>query len=292
MDDLFDAIIFDKDSVPGKQARSKLRIQQPLHQKLPDRIDAFFTRDIALARPWDNRQVAQGGFLVARPSMEAFQSYLDVIKEANFSARCDDQGGWGRLGYGCKMGSMHYQGVVAYFYDHIDPGKGHGVELDVCAWNQVAHSVIYQGKIEEWHGTCRQSPIYGGNVSFNRPEFGACHDCRILPIEETMTVHYTACSKPWQCRYNEQDPVAAVTATTNATTCGLLVKEFYRVRKDLEQQLESIVGSSVTTKTYQGDKAFHPEYFLGYCGKQNGKVAYAGMNGFHVDFEMKQLYGF
>ena len=292
MDDLFDAIIFDKDSEKGKQARSRLRIQQPLHQKLPDRIDAFFTRDIALARPWDNRQVAQGGFLVARPSMEVFQSYVDVIQEANYSARCDTTGGWGRLGYGCKQGSMHYQGVVAYFYDHIYPGKGHGVELDVCVWNQVAHSVIYEGNNEEWRGTCRQSPIYGGNISFNRPEHGACHDCRVLPLEETMTVHYTACSKPWQCKYTEQDAATYITAVTNATTCGLLVREFYRIRKDLEQLLENSSGISVTTKTYTGGRAYHPEIFLGYCGLGNGRTVYAGMDVFPEDFEMKHVYGF
>lgn len=174
MDDLFDAIIFDKDSVEGQLARSRLKIQQPLYQKLPDRIDAFFTRDIALAKPWELRQVVQGGFLVARPSMEAFQSYVNVVMEANYSGRCDSHGGWGEMGYGCKQGAMHYQGVVAYFYDQIYPGKGHGVELDVCAWNQVAHSVIYYGKKAEWNGTCGQSPIYGGDVSMNRPEHGGC----------------------------------------------------------------------------------------------------------------------
>jgi hypothetical protein len=112
MDDLFDAMLFAKNSPQGKLARSRLRIQQPLYQKLPDRIDAFFSRDIALARPWDNRQVAQGGFLVARPSQDTFNSYLHVIQEANYSGRCDDSGGWGGLGYGCKQGAMHYQGTT------------------------------------------------------------------------------------------------------------------------------------------------------------------------------------
>jgi len=174
MDDLFDAMLFDKDSPEGMRARSRLKIQQPLYQKLPDRIDAFFTRDIALATPWDIRQVAQGGFLVARPDMEIFQRYIDVVTEANYSARCDESGGWGRMGYGCKQGSMHFQGVVAYFYDQIAPGKGHAVELDVCAWNQIGHAVIYRGKKQEWNGTCRQYPIYGGNMSMNRPEYGGC----------------------------------------------------------------------------------------------------------------------
>jgi hypothetical protein len=121
-------MLYDKDSVKGKKAQSRLQIQQPKFQKLPDRIDAFFTRDIALAHPSNTRQVAQGGFLVVRPSLEAFQSYVDVVMEANYSQRCDNKGGWGGLGYRCKQGSMHFQGVVAYFYDHIHQGKGHGVD--------------------------------------------------------------------------------------------------------------------------------------------------------------------
>lgn len=180
-------------------------------------------------------------------------------------------------------------GVVAYFYDHIHPGKGHGVELDVCVWNQVAHSVIYNGKKEEWKGVCNQSPIYGGNISMNRPEFGACHDCRVMPVEETMTVHFTACSKPWQCRYQEQDPVTEASAVTNSTTCGLLVREFYKYRKDFEQQLLPVIGGPVTSQMYKGKKAFHPEIFLGYCGSMG---EYAGMDKLPDDFDMQNLYGF
>jgi hypothetical protein len=293
MDDLFDAMLFEKDSPEGMRARSRLKIQQPLYQKLPDRIDAFFTRDIALARPWDNRQVAQGGFLVARPDMEAFQRYIDVVTEANYSARCDESGGWGRMGYGCKQGSMHFQGVVAYFYDQIAPGKGHAVELDGCAWNQVAHSVIYHGKRQEWNGTCQQWPIYGGNISMNRPEYGACHDCRIWPVEETYTAHFTACSKPWQCRYTEQDTSAAITAVTNATTCGNLIREFYRIRMDLEHQLGEALGQQVSARVLDAKQAFHPELFMGYCKSTDGSDAkYIGMDNLPDDIEMKVLYGF
>ena len=106
-----------------------------------------------------------------------------MIKEAHFSTRCDNEDERGRLGYGCKQGSMHLQGVVTYFYNHVYPGKGHGVELDVYVWNQVGHRDIYQGNKTEWNGMCQQSPIFGGNVSFNRLEFGVCHDCRIFPLE-------------------------------------------------------------------------------------------------------------
>lgn len=186
---------------------------------------------------------------------------------------------------------MHFQGVVAYFYDQIDPGRGHGVELDVCKWNQIGHAVIYQGKRKEWLGSCRQSPIYGGNMTTNRPEFGACHDCRIFPIEETMTAHFTACSKPWQCRHEEHKPEEYITATTNSTTCGLLHREFFRIRQALETNLIQLLGSSMASKRYQGTAAFRPEFFLGYCGGTRGGT-YAGMPEFPDHFEMSRLYGF
>lgn len=93
---------------------------------------------------------------------------------------------------------MAYQGVVAYFYDHIYPGRA--VELDYCRWNQVVADVIYRGpERKEYIGQCRKYPAYGVNFVDNTPAQGQCEDCRILPVHETMTVHYTACKKPWEC---------------------------------------------------------------------------------------------
>jgi hypothetical protein len=114
----------------------------------------------------------------------------------------------------------------------------------------------------------------------------------VLPIEETMTAHFTACSKPWQCRYKEQDHATAASAVTNATTCGLLVREFYQYRIDLEQRLRPIIGGPVTSHIYEGDSAFHPEIFFGYCGGNRDEVNYVGIDSLPVDFEMKRLYGF
>jgi len=93
---------------------------------------------------------------------------------------------------------MAYQGVLAYFYDQIYPGFA--VELDVCRWNQVVADVIYRGPEEPGMvGQCRQYPV-DGNFESNTPENGKCHDCRVLPVSETKTVHFTACKKPWECR--------------------------------------------------------------------------------------------
>jgi len=93
---------------------------------------------------------------------------------------------------------MAYQGILAYFYDVIHPNSS--VELDVCRWNQVVADVIWRGPVkEEYMGECRDYPAPGLSHKDNTPQNSQCHDCRILPVEETMTVHYTACKKPWEC---------------------------------------------------------------------------------------------
>lgn len=96
MDDIFDAMLYDESSTIGKEARSLLKIQQPLHQRVPKQIDGYFTRDIALAVPWRTKQVSQGGFTIVRPNRTVFEHYLQVVHAANYSARCDNRGGWGK----------------------------------------------------------------------------------------------------------------------------------------------------------------------------------------------------
>jgi hypothetical protein len=105
MDDLFDAIIYDKDHPRGKNARERLQIQRPLTQKLPDRIDAFITRDVTSAKPWEKVQGVQGGFLVIRPSLEHFHMYREFIMEANYSKGRGPTSGWGGMGGGFQGGS-------------------------------------------------------------------------------------------------------------------------------------------------------------------------------------------
>jgi hypothetical protein len=96
-----------------------------------------------------------------------------------------------------SKGAMAYQGVLAYFYDQIYPG--HSVELNVCRWNQVVADVLWRGPNEmQYEGQCRDHPA-DGDYQANTPANGKCEDCRVVPVEETMTVHYTACKKPWDC---------------------------------------------------------------------------------------------
>lgn len=192
LDDLFDAMLFPATSTKGRESRKRLAIQKPYYQKLPKRIDAFFTRDITSARPWEKVTAVQGGFLVARPSLENFRIYQQFILQANYTPGRGPGSGWGGLGYGGFQGAMAYQGVLAYFYDVVYPG--HSVELDVCRWNQVVADVIWRGR-DQFFGQCRDHSEPGVSSAENTPENARCHDCRILPVDETMTAHYTACKK-------------------------------------------------------------------------------------------------
>ena len=119
------------------------------------------------------------------------------------------------------------------------------------------------------------------------------HDCRVFPVEETYSVHYTACSKPWQCRYKEENSSTAMTASTNSTTCGLLMREFYRYRLDLEERLQSVIDAypikNSRSKSNSTGSTFYPEIFLGYCARMG---FYRAMADLPNDFEMKTIYGF
>ena len=73
----------------------------------------------------------------------------------------------------------------------------------------------------------------------------------------------------------------------------MLIREFYDVRRDLELQLEQKTGLVATSSRFTGNRAFHPEIFLDYCGySRKGDIQYAGMTGLPETFDMKDLYGF
>jgi hypothetical protein len=292
LDDLFDAIIYDKDSVEGREARLKLNVQNPASTVLPDRIDAFFTRDVTSSQPWERVQAVQGGFVVARPNMKTFTAYQDFIMEANYTPGRGSTSGWGGLGYGGFQGAMAYQGVLAYYYDIINPG--HSVELDVCRWNQVVADVIWRGPNQMEHaGECRQFPVKDGDFANNRPENGKCEDCRVLPVEETHTVHYTACNKPWDCTVpypripnaKNKKQTYRLQEKTNVTTCGLLHRKYFDFRKDIEDRIAKVTGRPPS----QRDGTYFPEMFLGYCKRS---THYLSMDNLPADFDMKQVYGF
>ena len=185
---------------------------------------------------------------------------------------------------------MAYQGVLAYFYDQVHPG--HSVELDVCRWNQVVADVIWRGPDHMEHaGQCRDHPL-DGIYEANTPENGKCQDCRVIPIDEAKTVHYTACKKPWQCSLphpripggKRKAHAYRLRELTNVTTCGLLFAKYFEIRQDIEQQI--VQQGGFAAKERKG--SFHPEHFLGYCRREGG---YDSME-IDEQFDMKMVYGF
>jgi len=109
LDDLWDAMLYDKNSAMGRAARQRLQLQNPTTTTtLPDRIDAFFTRDVTSARPWETVRAVQGGFVVARPSVEHFDAYRQFILQANYTPGRGPNSGWGGMGYGGFQGKFSY----------------------------------------------------------------------------------------------------------------------------------------------------------------------------------------
>jgi hypothetical protein len=95
MDDLFDALLHPPGSPVGSAARSRLMIQRPAFQRMPKVIDAFFTRDVTSAAPWEPIQPVQGGFLVTRPSLEHLETFKELIRSGNFTRGRGPGSGWG-----------------------------------------------------------------------------------------------------------------------------------------------------------------------------------------------------
>lgn len=294
LDALYDAMLFPKDSPRGKKARQELQVQHP-NIPLPSVIDAFFTRDITSAQPWEVHQGVQGGFLVARSNLQDFDLYLKFIKEANFSgSRRGEGSGWGGLGYGGWQGAMAYQGVVAYFYDQYKPNTA--VELNACRWNQVVADVIWRGPTRmDLNGTCREYPktIPQQPVSLKLlQENTDCEDCRITPVDLVKTVHYTACKKPWECvvpyprQAKDSRQQYRLNHLTNVTTCGLLFRKWFAAR----QQVEKLLLTKVPSNQYQPptrNGKYHPEWFMGYC---QGPGQYIAMPPPPTGFDVNQMY--
>jgi len=290
LDELYDAMIYDKDSAEGKAARSRIKLPSHL-DTLPATIDAFYTKDVTSSQPWEIRQGVQGGFLMARPSQRVFDMYTEFITEGNYVKGRGNDKGWAGLGFGGFQGAMAYQGAVAYFYDILYPGRG--VAVNPCVYNQVVADVIWRGPDRmEFENQCRQYPREGYVFANNTIEHGGCQDCRIFPVEQTKTVHYTACKKPWECLSPEprvprdKRQVYRLSHLTNKTTCHAIFAKWFELRQDFEIQLAKASKGKIQPPAHDG--SYIPEAFLGYC---QGRGQYIPMLPPTAEFEIKELYG-
>ena len=294
MDDLFDAMLYPATHPRGKAAREKVERQHP-EDEWPETLNAFFTRDITSAKPWEKITAVQGGFLVARPDKDVFDNYIEFIKKGNYVKGRGDGSGWGGLGYGGFQGAMAYQGAVAYFYDQLAPNTS--VELNICRWNQVAADVIWRGpeRMTEHNMQCRQYPRK--KLPSGEPDYESnkdCEDCRLTPVEAVKTVHYTACKKPWECKVphprvpRDKRHIYRLHNLVSVDNCSKLLKEWFKLRQEFEEALETASDGQIKPSERIG--AYYKENFLGYCKGENGGN-YIPMVPPTEDFDIKKIYG-
>jgi hypothetical protein len=110
MDDLFDALRYDKNSPQGMAARERIHLERP-HEGFPDTIDAFLTKDWPQVAPGKWPAGYQAGFLVARRDPVVLEEMLEVIREGNFTSGWGYGTGWGLGGYSGWVGAMAMQGT-------------------------------------------------------------------------------------------------------------------------------------------------------------------------------------
>jgi hypothetical protein len=102
MDDLYDAMLYDKDTPEGQAARGRIPKERP-DDPIPDKIDAFITRDYPQVIP-GRIPGYQAGFLVARRDPTVVKEVLDVVREGNYKEGYGQDNGWGAKGYGGYVG--------------------------------------------------------------------------------------------------------------------------------------------------------------------------------------------
>ena len=280
LDDLFDAMLFPADSSERRSAISRLDLEWPDYDKIPDKIDAFFTKDYTSSWPWKIEAPVQAGFLVLRPSIDAFEEYKKIILVGNYTLGNNNTSGWEGMGYGGWIGGKAMQGILPYFYDYRH--KGTAVELNCCRHNQVAAKVKWDKrtrKRESYFGKCNRYPRKG-----TEPDT-TCEDCRNTPISRVHSVHYTACRKPWTCAVPEtgkesrhQKRKRFNPEVLNITVCFELQKKWFGIRRDLEDRIirtfeSSYVENAQALKhTIVSTRAgkLNQDKYLGYC-EEEGK---------------------
>jgi hypothetical protein len=140
MDDLFDAMLYRKDSDIGRKARARISMEFSA-TPWPDQVDTFMTRDWPQVMP-GRKPGYQAGFLVTKPNATVFDLMINVIREGNYVEGYSRENGWGGLGYGAFVGAMAMQGLLAYVYDALLPTSW--VELNQCRHNHMGMDVLYR----------------------------------------------------------------------------------------------------------------------------------------------------
>jgi len=128
--------------------------------------------------------------------------------------------GWGDSGVGYFWGGVTFQGLIPYYYDALHPGQS--VELSRCVYNNMNDNPITE--VEVHSGGKSKEKV---KMCTTGQPVGECEDCRIRPLEDIVSAHYTgSCMKPWTCRRNN---------LPSDESCYKLAREWFSVRSELEQ---------------------------------------------------------
>lgn len=141
MDDLFDAMLYSRDSEIGKRARDRIPTEFLKTMHWPERIDAFMTRDWPQVIP-GRKSGFQAGFLVIQPNRDVFDILVDVLRKGDYVDGYSRENGWGGLGYGGFVGAKAMQGLLAYVYDVLLNDTW--VELNQCRFNHFGMDVRFR----------------------------------------------------------------------------------------------------------------------------------------------------
>ena len=147
--------------------------------------------------------------------------------------------GWGGK-YGWAFGGAQIQGICAYYYGMVHPERG--VELDRCKVNSMVDNPRFEGS-----GRCRDGRE-------------TCDDCRATPLEDVLSVHFTLCGKPWECRTDWD--------AESRDLCSRLHGEWFRIRRSFEESRTDVDEDQRLLPDLGG--AFRPETYFGYCTGPGG----------------------
>jgi len=231
MDDLFD-VMLGKTMMEDVKDQSPLPVAKGPHTKVPDfnkPIHAAFTRDYnSVKDPNPDAPVGiQGGFLVVKPSLEVLDRFKTILRRGEFLL--DPRKGWGGK-FGGFEGDMTFQGILPYYYEMVAPeGEHNEIELDRCIYNQMADNPR-----KSTHRFPRATPLDPEKMGFSdttkcRDGREDCSDtdCQRVHPRDSVTAHFTFCHKPWDCS-------DGLPGTVAHETCSVLLREWYGVRRELE----------------------------------------------------------
>ena len=106
-----------------------------------------------------------------------------------------------------------HQGLFPYYYDILHEGRA--VDLNRCIYNQMCDDPRDENK---------KDPSQPGKCNTGEDD---CEDCRLRPVEDLISVHFTVCRKPWHCMAHSQDNI-------EHWLCRKIHREWFRLRSELE----------------------------------------------------------